>query len=160
AKSGRLGRLAAVADRPGLPRALARTLRELRLAGGRAGGELDDALAIYAKELAEAKLADRALAVTLAIETARSAARHPLLDVPLHAAAEAELGAAVAARAPDVLVTVPEGDERSLRRWGAATPLLPDGSTALGRLQARLFASSDGGAAEFAPCGDDVVLLS
>ncbi len=127
AARGALGRLAAVAETPGLPRALARTLRELRLSGvGRAklaevAPELEAIAAEYEAELAHAGLADRALVIALAIEAARDrGAAHELfglplclLDVPLTSAFERDLVAALAARAPVAIVTVPAGDRRS-----------------------------------------------
>jgi hypothetical protein len=66
ARTGELGRLQALAGRPGLARALARTLQEIRLAGIAPEAlrpirpELADLLRIYEAELARARLADRA----------------------------------------------------------------------------------------------------
>src|SRR5262249_28678452 len=57
---GKLGRLDAVAQQPGLPRALARSLQELRMAGARPPGDLGQALEAYEGELRRAALADRA----------------------------------------------------------------------------------------------------
>ncbi|NUQ76426.1 MAG: PD-(D/E)XK nuclease family protein, partial [Polyangiaceae bacterium] len=134
AKSEGLGRLGGVGDRPGLPRALARTLRELRLAGVgpeilelRAGtadlGRLERA---YEQELERAGLADRAGIFKAAAKIARddrtTIAKNPLLNAPLllvdveiASALERELVAALAARSPDVMATIPAGDERSLQ---------------------------------------------
>ena len=86
-----LGRLAPIADRPGLPRALSRTIGELRLA------RLDDLedehlarlLAAYEKELAAAQLADRAQTLALAAKLAKADGAICFIDVPLEHAAEA-----------------------------------------------------------------------
>jgi ATP-dependent helicase/nuclease subunit B len=120
---GTLGRFAAVADQPGLPRALARTIGELRLAHATKPGEpLDAALRLFGDELARGKLADRADVLALASRVAD----HPLLghhvvllDVPVRDAAERELVAAIAARSKSLLATVPLGDDRTLTRLSA-----------------------------------------
>src|SRR5450432_2744479 len=69
-RDGSLGRLEIVSTQPGLPRALARTLLELRMAGATAehvlASELAAALRALEVELAAAKLADRALVYELA----------------------------------------------------------------------------------------------
>ncbi|WP_437958440.1 PD-(D/E)XK nuclease family protein [Sorangium sp. So ce119] len=137
AQDGLLGRFARVADRPGLPRAVARTLDEARLAGvapdALAPADLDRIARAFDAALDEAGLADRALVLRLAAERARAddggdpRARHPLLglpmlllDVPVRFALERELLEAVAARSPDALATVPAGDAASLRHLEAA----------------------------------------
>ncbi len=151
---GQLGRFAAVAEQPGMPRALARTLTELRMAGAtRVEGDppLAAALAALADELARAKLADRAQVFELATAVAMRGAPHlllgrpiVLLDVALRSRAEHQLVAALAARSPDVLATVPSGDDRT--RELLAQIISPvdtlEVATAdsLGRVQARLFA--------------------
>ncbi|WP_433932811.1 PD-(D/E)XK nuclease family protein [Sorangium cellulosum] len=137
AQDGLLGRFARVADRPGLPRAVARTLDEARLAGvapdALAPADLDRIARAFDAALDEAGLADRALVLRLAAERARAddggdpRARHPLLglpmlllDLPVRFALERELLEAVAARSPDALATVPAGDAASLRHLEAA----------------------------------------
>ncbi|WP_437876828.1 PD-(D/E)XK nuclease family protein [Sorangium sp. So ce513] len=137
AQDGQLGRFARVADRPGLPRAVARTLDEARLAGvapdALAPADLDRIARAFDAALDEAGLADRALVLRLAAERARAddggdpRARHPLLglpmlllDLPVRFALERELLEAVAARSPDALATVPAGDAASLRHLEAA----------------------------------------
>ncbi|MBX3226827.1 MAG: exodeoxyribonuclease V subunit gamma [Labilithrix sp.] len=74
--AGALGRLAPIADRPGLPRALARTLGELRLAKVEhvADADLAALLRAYETELAAAHLADRAQTLAIATRLTRSAA--------------------------------------------------------------------------------------
>ena len=149
----RLGRLEAVVDQPGLPRALARTLTELRMAGAtHVAGDapLDAALGALVGELARAKLADRAQVFELATEVARSG-RHPsiglalvLVDVPLRSLAERRLLEALLARAPDVLATVPSGDDRTAHALAAMVapiePLEAAIVNTLGRVQRHLFA--------------------
>jgi RecB family exonuclease len=149
-RHGQLGRLASVVEQPGLPRALARTLTELRMAGAAVGGELGAALAALRDELAAAKLADRAYVYELATEVARTSA-HPLLghdvlvlDVPMRTRAEQRLLAAIVARASDVLVTVPAGEHHAM--FGVAEQLDAGEADALARVQQRLFAPGAGAA--------------
>ncbi|WP_437814013.1 PD-(D/E)XK nuclease family protein [Sorangium sp. So ce1078] len=137
AQDGLLGRFARVADRPGLPRAVARTLVEVRLAGvdpdALAPADLDRIARAFDAALDEAGLADRALVLRLAAERARAEddgdprTRHPLLglpmlllDLPVRFALERDLLEAMAARSPDALATVPAGDAASLRHLAAA----------------------------------------
>ncbi|WP_437906548.1 PD-(D/E)XK nuclease family protein [Sorangium sp. So ce327] len=137
AQDGQLGRFARVADRPGLPRAVARTLDEARLSGvapdALAPADLDRIAHAFDAALDDAGLADRAIVLRLAAERARAAddddprSRHPLLglpmlllDLPVRFALERELLEAVAARSPDALATVPAGDAASLRHLQAA----------------------------------------
>ncbi|WP_437327043.1 PD-(D/E)XK nuclease family protein [Sorangium sp. So ce381] len=137
AQDGLLGRFARVADRPGLPRAVARTLEEVRLSGvaadALAPADLDRIAHAFDAALDDAGLADRAIVLRLAAERARAAddgdprSRHPLLglpmlllDLPVRFALERELLEAVAARSPDALATVPAGDAASLRHLQAA----------------------------------------
>ncbi len=176
--SGGLGRYADVPAGPGLARALARVLEELDFAGLR-----DDRLApvapelaavrdLYRKELERAGLADRAEVFARAAAAARDRATRDawlglptlLLDVPLAGALEAELVAALAARAPDFAATLPAGDEVGLGRLRAlaGAELLDQdldadpGASSLQRLQRHLFE----GVPPEAPCGDDVSVLS
>lgn len=109
ADRGQLGRFAAVADRPGLPRALYATLAELGLSGHGAAllrtapaddaarssdrrhgaalsTALDDAAAVFAAieaELERAGLADRATVLRLACERLRSDPSAPFVGLPL-----------------------------------------------------------------------------
>ncbi len=127
---GTLGRFAAVADQPGLPRALARTLAELRLAKAtNVGDTLDAALAAFTDELARGKLADRADVLALASRVSD----HPLLghhvillDVPVRDAGGRELVAAIAARSTSLLATVPLGDDRTLARLASTLGVVPE----------------------------------
>ena len=171
-RDGTLGRLEAVSTQPGLPRALARTLLELRLAGATpanlevsgVAGTVVLAAALHAldDELATARLADRARIYQLATAVVADRARPGpllgldvlLLDVPVHTTVEHELVAAIVARAPTALATLPFGDERSQRHLsgsvgpaevathgprGATTGEAPAASS-LARVQADLFA--------------------
>ena len=130
-----------VARLPGFPRALARTLHELRLAGVRAqapgpktnGQGLTDLFHLLDRveaELARAGVDDRAALFHLAAAAVREGqvrwARLPilLLDVPLDSRAEQDFAAALIERSPDVLATVPDGDDvaiEALTRLGGTS---------------------------------------
>lgn len=174
-----LGRFNDIAELPGLPRALAQTLTELRMAGvapdqvGEAGTELSRVHRAYEEELARAGLADRALVFQLAAEAVRAGDRRGaasaivgrpllLLDVAVEAARERDLIAALSARAPEVLATLPEGDARTLAALEQAIGVAPErlvnpGTAALARLQTHLFSGAPAPRGEL---GDDVVVLS
>ncbi|MET0591179.1 MAG: PD-(D/E)XK nuclease family protein, partial [Polyangiaceae bacterium] len=167
-----LGRFGVIADRPGLPRALARTLDELRMAGVRPA-EIDDpdvaaVLAAYEDELVRAKVADRAEVLRLAAEAAKKGEREDLVgrpialvDVPLSPGRDAELVSALCERASRCFISVALGDDRTLAIANAIQGLtvIDDSrgdATALCRLQAGLFSPT----ATLAESGDDVVILS
>lgn len=160
---GELGRFAPVADRPGLPRALARMMIEARLEGvprQKLDPDLSRAAAVFEGALSAAKLIDRADLFELA-KHHHSALPLLLLDVPAHSRREWELIAALAARAPHVLATVAHGDhrtvknlERALSAPADAVPAAAD--TALGRLQTYLFVTS----APKGEAGAEVTVLS
>jgi len=129
---GGLAYFTPVADRPGFPLAVARTLAELRMnrvapdalaALGLLGRDLHVLAARVARELEDAALADRALVFETAVSTPPS---HPvglpllLLDLPIASACEAALVAMLARHAPDVLATAPTGDVRSAELLEAA----------------------------------------
>ena len=177
-RDGGLRHLAAVADSPGLPRALAETLGELREAGvaperlqaldGAAAADLEGLGTRYAALLEEGGLADRA--ALLATATARLAAGDAgglpaaplvLLDVPLVTRAEAAFVAALVARSADVLATIPAGDTRT-EAWlppalaaGLERREAP-GTDALARVGRSLFAAE----AETGPADDSVRFFS
>ncbi|MDB4933596.1 MAG: ATP-dependent nuclease, subunit, partial [Labilithrix sp.] len=108
----KLGRFAPIGDLPGLPRALARTVAELRLASGGnddahtllADADLARLVKAFEKELDAAGLADRARTLALATElvtkmSAGDIARERLgsvllVDVPLRTRAERDFVAA------------------------------------------------------------------
>jgi ATP-dependent helicase/nuclease subunit B len=118
-----LGRFSPIAERPGLPRALARTLAELRLAGVKdpKDRDLKRLLASFEKALDAAGLADRARTFALAREAlAQDGApidpKHAVLvlDAPLRTHAERDLLAALVEKSPATLAVLPRGDARAL----------------------------------------------
>jgi ATP-dependent helicase/nuclease subunit B len=167
-----LGRFATIFDRPGLPRALSRTLDELRMAGVRSS-DLEDAdvaavLAAYESELSRASIVDRAEVLRLAAVAAHSGHRDDLvkkpvvlLDVPFHTRREADLVAKLCERAPRCLLTLAYGDDRTFDfvktlPWLKIVEDGPADGTALSRLQSGLFSPT----AAIGQSGDDVVILS
>lgn len=171
-----LGRFAAVQEGPGLVRAAARVVEELRLAGVPAervekeSPELARWLRAFDAVLREEGFADRARLLVLALECANSQRRHPLLGLPtllldlaVENASERALVSALAARAPELLATLPAGDATSEAKLTEALGMAPERLAApatpasLSRLQTHLFEKS---APERAPLGDDVVLVS
>jgi ATP-dependent helicase/nuclease subunit B len=125
--TGALAYFEPVIDRPGFPRALARTISELRLnriapdalkGKGSAADALANALNEFDAEMTSAKLADRA-SILIAATDALRATNPPrfaaipcvMLDVPIETALEAALVAALGAQAPSFLATIPAGDE-------------------------------------------------
>ncbi len=169
AADGTLGRFASVGDQPGLPRALARTVDEVRLAG-LSPDALDPDLAVAARAfeaaLTSAGLADRARVLQLALAEAKShfLSRLPMLmlDVEVTTPLERALISAVAAGSPDVLATVPAGDERTRAHLGAALGTEvetdePPAADALTRLQQHLFRA---GALPEGPPGHEVAIVS
>jgi RecB family exonuclease len=166
---GALGRFAVIADRPGLPRALARSLHELRMAAVEPAqlgdADLARAYVAYVAELEAAGLADRAGVLRLARERARSGddelLGRPLLllDVPLGSALERDLVAAVTSHSDDVLATCPAGDQRTRQLLEGALGVTaasveldsvtgtasPAPAGALGRLQSSLFGDAPPG---------------
>jgi ATP-dependent helicase/nuclease subunit B len=127
--AGELAYFTPVASMPGFPRALARTLHELRLAGvapermsgkgtsdGEAQADIGRLLARVESQLDRGSVDDRAALFRLAADRCRAGkvlwASLPilLLDVPIDSRAERELVAALVERSPDVLATIPDGD--------------------------------------------------
>ncbi|MBS2014168.1 MAG: PD-(D/E)XK nuclease family protein [Deltaproteobacteria bacterium] len=122
-----LGRFAPIGDRPGLPRALARTVQELRLAGepDLHDADLTKLLRAFEKELDAAGLADRARVLAIAKETAAKADPDEIgallfVDVPLRTHAERDFLHALAKRAPAALAILPSGDDRAESLFRAA----------------------------------------
>ncbi len=111
---------------PGFPRALARTMYELRLAGvgaeallaarDRGCADLGRLLARFEEALTTAGVSDRAALFSLAAAACRANqvrwARLPLLllDVPLDSRAERDFVGALASVSPEMLATVPHDD--------------------------------------------------
>src|SRR3989475_6143102 len=143
AAAGELEYFAPVASMPGFPKALARTLHELRLAGisadrlsaGAGVRDLARLLERVEEQLTCAAIDDRAALFRVAAEACRADlvrwARLPmlLLDVPLDSRAEGEFVAALIERSPDILATVPDGDDfalAQLSRLNAQLSTLPE----------------------------------
>ena len=131
--AGELEYFEPVARMPGFPKALARTLHELRLAGLRTQDQgprtdqgrstkaqgLPDLFSLLTRveaELDRSSVDDRAALFRVAAAACRAGhvrwTRMPilLLDVALDSRAEQEFAAALVAESPDVLATVPDGD--------------------------------------------------
>lgn len=139
---------------PGFPRALSRTLSELRMAGidpdrlsGHPGN--DDLSELLASTI-EAREKAGAVDYATMLETATAElTAHPeflatttvvLLDVAINSKAEAVFVRAVIAAAMAVVVTVPTGDRRTLEELGLdPAGTAPGGDAALHRLQRHLF---------------------
>src|SRR5436190_14708708 len=134
----RLGKLDGVAGQPGLPRALSRSLQELRMAGARPPGDLGRALEAYESELRRAGLADRAEVFRLALEANSELLALPaaLLDLPLRSALEERF---VARFCGPLLAVAPASDAEPLSRpLGVAARALEDtAETALQRVPQR-----------------------
>ena len=121
-QQGALGRFAEAAEGPGLAARLAATFDELRLAevGADRLAARDEGLGAlygaYLETLAEVGLADRAETFAAAARRIESGAGPPvalpllLLDVPLWGRAERRFAGALTAAAPEVFLTLPEGD--------------------------------------------------
>jgi hypothetical protein len=158
--AGELEYFAPVAHLPGFPRALGRTLAEVRLAGIEPEGLEGDAAAgdlarLLARATAERRRAGAvdyatllgAAANAVADGGTRLADRLLFLDVPVRSAAEARFVGALVGRGHETLATVPEGDVRTLaafrRLIDTATAPAPRGATepaaALARLQRYAF---------------------
>ncbi|HVN29945.1 MAG TPA: hypothetical protein VMT64_15720, partial [Candidatus Binataceae bacterium] len=128
--SGALAYFEPVIDRPGFPRALARTISELRLnrvtpdalkGKGGAADALANALDEFDLELHSARLADRASILAAAIDALEAEipprfAGLPcvMLDVAIETTLESALVTALCARAPAFLATIPVGDELTM----------------------------------------------
>ncbi len=127
---GKLSYFEPVATRPGFPVAVAKTLSELRMNEvdpeslgrlERGGKDLAAIASLVEQELAEAKLSDRAALFRAAIDSMHSAENAAyiglpllLLDVALGNRLESTFIREMAALSPDVLSTVPQGDERTI----------------------------------------------
>jgi RecB family exonuclease len=155
---GNLGRFEPIGQQPGLPRALSRTVQELRLAGARPGGDLGRILDTYESELRRSNLADRAEVFRLALEAGSPLLALPalLVDLPLRAPVEERF---VARLSGPLLAVAPAADAARVGRALGVSPqkAAESAETSLARVQQRLFSE---GAVPAAALGDDVVLLS
>ena len=149
-----------VARTPGFPKALARTLLELRLAGAaranlhalaRSGPDLAGLLHRVEVLMGEAGASDRAALFETAAKALGSAdTGWPpmpvlLLDVPFDSQSEAEFLWALVQQSPAALITVPSGDARTLGRLQErAVPVerIQDGAKGdIGHLTRHLFSA-------------------
>ena len=151
---------APVAETPGFPRALARTLEELALAavpasavGGLSDGGRDLAALFerFEEQCQSASAVDRAAFLRLATDAASdpcgayASCRVLLLDVAITNAAERALVEALVARAPGAFATVPAGDfltHAAFLRSGRVEDVDEDEPPGLGRIRRYLFAAS------------------
>ena len=178
----KLGSLAAIVGRPGLPRALARTLSELRLSGLNSASlraetpELATLFLAFEEELATLRFADRAAVFAHAIEGVQDRAvrsiplEGPLLliDLAIEHALERDLVRALVHRASEVLCLSPIGDTRANALLEQALGIAPQEmrvapQTALERLQISLFSSeiaSEKAAPSVLRVGGDVSVVS
>jgi CRISPR/Cas system-associated exonuclease Cas4 (RecB family) len=152
-----------IARCPGFPRAVARTVEELRMAcvdaaalrrGGDVGAAMSAIMAAIEREIADAGVADRAAVFAAACDAVARGTPSPLLgvpllllDVPVQAEREAALVAALARRAPAVLATAAAGDERTIVHLEHALAIRRDMVAArarhsLANLQTHLFEDS------------------
>ena len=176
--AGRLTYFSPVAELPGFPRALTRTVSELRLGHVTqselatvpdAGRDLSELLGMVEQEATTAGAVDRARVLetaTAAVDAGDALVRDAvvlLVDVAVPSAAEERFLRALATQARSIFATVPAGDERTLAAlrnadFALSTPAGPVRTDrALERLQEYLFTT------ESAPAGtvdDSVVLFS
>jgi RecB family exonuclease len=175
--NGALGRFERAGDGPGLTRALAAVLDELRQAQVDPAAlekeipELRGLGEAYDAALRRAGLVDRARVFELAETAARTGDAHAwlslptlLLDVSVETAAARSLVAAIAARAPDLLATLAPGDgasEAHLRDALAVGVESLDehtaGAVSLRQLQGHLFEET---APPETALGDEIELIS
>jgi ATP-dependent helicase/nuclease subunit B len=157
----------AVAGTPGFPRALARTLQDLAMAGVEpaelddlplGGQDLSRLLHGFEEQFAAASATGRAALFTAACEGLGALSRLPLLllDVPMESAVEFELAKHLIAAAPETLITVPFGDLATLDNLETlgvpVETLVPSGDSDLAALRRSLFAGRQPPARQ--PLGD------
>ena len=157
---GGLSYFAPVAAMPGFPKALARTLEELALAGvgvpavgalGDGGRDLSALFERFDGLFQAVSAVDRALFLRIATEAAReprgpyARCRLLFLDAAVGNAGERALVAALLARAPAALATVPAGDQPTLAAFE------PYGSVEDADDEARLEPATTGRGAPSAP---------
>ncbi|HEY6291603.1 MAG TPA: PD-(D/E)XK nuclease family protein [Terriglobia bacterium] len=161
---------APVAHLPGFAPALASTLAELRLAGAKpdsvsglaaSGRDLAGLLQIFEKQLEKAAIGDRTALFRAAIsalgepgETRFAGWPMLFLDMALPSAAELDFLRTLVDRASNVLLTVPEGDQRTIKAIESIPGVQPieptkhGPDTSLSRLRSNLFEPRNPGEAE------------
>ena len=157
ARDGRLSYYGRVADTPGFPRALARTISELRAvqassarvaSSGPAGEDLARLFDRIEREFRDAASADRARLFAVAAdafdEDPLARASMLLLDVAVDSLAEERFLGAITARGRMLFATLPAHDDRTrdalMRTGGYVAEHLEDGDGDLARLRRHLFA--------------------
>ncbi len=159
-REGALSYFEPVAETPGFPRALARTLEELALASvppaalqrlGDGGADLAALFDRFDEQFRSASAVDRAAFLGLATVAAAdphgayAACRVLLVDVAVGNATERAFVEALLARAPAAFATVPAGDAPTLAAFAAAGPVIDldrDEPNGLDRVRRYLFAPS------------------
>lgn len=127
---------APVATKPGFTIAVARTLAELRMNEvdsdalkklSRGGVDLAAINDLVVEELNKANLSDRAVLYRTAIDAVDATDNNSftglpmcLIDVTVHTELEREFIRALATRSPNVLATVPRGDEKTVKNLESA----------------------------------------
>ena len=146
---------APVAEMPGFPRALSRTLGELRMAGVESrqlkGHDANDDLAALLTRAIDERIRSGAVDYATMLATATSELeKFPpslssttvvLLDLAITSSAEAAFAKALIAASGNVIATIPAGDTTTLEHLGIApgAPRAPRAPRALARLQTHLF---------------------
>jgi hypothetical protein len=146
----------AVAETPGFPRALARTLHDVAMAGVDSstlqklplgGADLARLMRGFDEQFDAASASGRAALFETACEGVDAVRHLPLLllDVPLESTVEFELARRLIEGAPETLITVPFGDLATLdylKRFDVAIRVIePSGDSDLSALRRSLFAA-------------------
>jgi RecB family exonuclease len=153
---GGLPYFGAVAETPGFPRALARTLHDAAMAGidpsalerlPLGGADLARLMRGFDEQFDAASASGRAALFETACDGVQAVRHLPLLllDVPLESTVEFELARRLIESAPDTLVTVPFGDLSTLdylKRFDVPIRVIePSGDADLSALRRSLFAA-------------------
>lgn len=152
-RDGALTYFAPVAHMPGFPRALSRTLSEIRMSdlaperfrGHAANVDLSTLLARAIEERRKAGAVDYPTMLATATKALHSGAHDVgdktvlLLDVAVNSTVEAVFLKALIDTVRRVIVTASTGDTRTLDALGMSPEPIPPGTTALQRLQQHLF---------------------
>ena len=142
-----------VATTPGFFRALASTIKELRLndvdatvlaRSGRPGADLSRLLLRFEEELRESKISDLAMIYRIAAETVNRKLPLAMLDLPLNSSLERRFVQSLARESPSTLAVTHTRNVESVRALKNALVVTAenienDGTTALSRLQSHVF---------------------